>query len=173
MRFSGLVLLAVILASPAALAQPSPQPAPSGSQPTQVNAAERAAIAAVRAVVSAQASFASSCGQGMYAANLVDLGKPPAPGVDGYLARGLSSGTSVTREGYLLTMGTSDGAADTSKKSCNGIPLVRGYHVTATPVDGVEAAHQRRFGANTTGAVFYSEGPLKITDKSSDGKPVK
>jgi hypothetical protein len=109
----------------------------------------------------------------MYAANLVDLGKTPVAGVDGYLAGTLSSGTSVTKDGYLFTMGSSQGAADSSKRSCNGVPLVRGYYVTATPVDGAGARHRRHFGANTTGAIFYSEGSLKMTDQSSDGRPLK
>jgi hypothetical protein len=64
------------------------------------------AIAAVRAVVSAQTSFASRLG-GMYAGKLADLGKPSGRGVDGGLVRSLSSGTSVSRDGNLLTMGTS------------------------------------------------------------------
>jgi hypothetical protein len=172
MRMWKLLCIGFVLVSSAVSAQSSLPAAQPASQQAQVNPAERAALAALRAVVSAEASFASSCGQGLYAGSLVDLGKPPVGKTDGYLATALSSGASVTKDGYLFTIGSSKGA-DNSKTSCNGVPLVRGYYVTATPVDGAGPEGRKHFGANATGSIFYAEGPFKVTDESSEGKRLK
>jgi hypothetical protein len=122
---------------------------------------------------SAQASFKTSCGGGYYAPGLVELGKGPMGSKEGFLAAALSSGKSVTKDGYIFTMSSSEGPTASSKESCNGLTagsLVRGYYVTATPVQG---SGGRYFGTNTTTTIFAATTAMKMTDQSSDGTPLK
>lgn len=153
------------------------QSAPQGNAPSQeqrVAEAEQAAIKALRAMNAAQASFQSACGQGrFYAPGLVELGKAPNGAKYGFLAPALSTAASLTKDGYTFKMASSEGAVAASPESCNGLPagsLVRGYYVTAAPVQGLGG---RYFGTNTAGTIFFGTSPLKMTDKSSDGTPLK
>lgn len=132
---------------------------------------ENSAIGALRAMNSAQASFRTACGQGFYAPGLVELGKPPVPGGEGFLAPALAAGASVTtKAGYTFRMASSESPVTTPKEACNGVPLVRGYHVTATPSPG---SGYRHFSTNTTGIIYNGDSPLKVTDQSSEGTPIK
>jgi len=162
--------LIALLVPVSGAAQSTPQGNAAASQEQRVAEAERAAIGALRAMNSAQASFQSSCGQGFYAPGLVELGKPPVAGADGYLAPALTTGASVTKDGYTFKMASSEGAVATSKESCNGVPLVRGYYVTAMPVQG---SGGRYFGTNTKAVIVHGHSPLRMTDQSADGTPIR
>jgi hypothetical protein len=107
---------------------------------------------------------------GFYAPGLVELGKPARPGGEGFLTPTLATGASVTKDGYTFTMASSEGPVTTSKKACNDVPLVRGYYVTATPVKGSGGQY---FGTNTKGVIYHGNSPLKMTDQSADGTPIK
>jgi hypothetical protein len=132
---------------------------------------ETSAIGALRAMNSAQASFRSACGQGFYAPGLVELGRPARPGGEGFLAPALATGAAVTtKAGYTFRMASSESPVATPKEACNGVPLVRGYYVTATPSPG---SGYRHFSTNTTGIIYNGDTPLKVTDQSSEGTPIK
>ena len=51
---------------------------------------EASAIGSLRAINAAEASYASSCGQGAYAGTLADLGKPPQAGTEGFIGPDLT-----------------------------------------------------------------------------------
>jgi hypothetical protein len=161
-------LLALLVpASAATQSRPAGNAAPSQEQ--RITDADRA-IGALRAMNSAQASFRSACGQGFYAPGLVELGKPAVPGGEGFLTAALATGSSVTKDGYTFKMASSEGPVTIPKEACNGVPLVRGYYVTATPVTGSGGQY---FGTNTKGVIFHDSAPLKMTDQSAEGTPIK
>jgi hypothetical protein len=158
-----------LLVPVAGTAQPIPAANAATSQEQRITDADRA-IGALRAMNSAQASFRTACGQGFYAPGLVELGKPARPGGEGFLAPPLSTGILVTKDGYTFKMASSEGPITTPKEACNGVPLVRGYYVTATPVKGSGGQY---FGTNTKGVIYQGSSPLKMTDQSAEGTPIK
>ena len=65
---------------------------------------EASAIGSLRAVNSAESTFAASCGSGFYAPSLVELGTPPTvAGGDGFIGPDLAADP-ATKSSYLITM---------------------------------------------------------------------
>lgn len=125
------------------------------------------AIGSVRAIVMAQITYAAACGSGFYSPNLVNLGAPAAGSTEGFVSSDLATAETVTKSGYVLTMGSSTGPAADAPASCNGLApgtMVAGFYVTATP----ESAEMgtRAFAANTDGIVWFAEQqtPIRVTN---------
>jgi type IV pilus assembly protein PilA len=117
---------------------------------------EASAIGSLRAINSAQATFAASCGAGFYSPDLVNLGTGPegTPQVNGFVSPDLASATTVSKSGYTVTMSSSGAAATAAPASCNGLgpnSVMQGYNATATPVPG---GGSRAFGTNTSTTVY-------------------
>ena len=131
---------------------------------------EASAIGSMRAINSAEASFASSCGNGFYSPTLSNLAKGPGgtAGVNGFISPDM--GNDVTnKSGYTITMGASTAAA-TAPASCNGLALggvMQGYNATATPLAG---GGSRAFGTNTSSTVYAAtqSTALTMTDTTAD-----
>jgi len=129
---------------------------------------EASAIGSLRAINSAQSTFAASCGNGFYSPTLTNLGTAPAGGT-AFISPDLGTAASVTKSGYTVTMGSSSGVAATAPASCNGLAagaVVQGYNATATPAAG---GGTRAFGTNTTGTIFnaVSQTALAMTDTTA------
>lgn len=129
---------------------------------------EAAAIGSLRAINSAQSSYASSCGNGFYAPNLSNLGTGPGgtAGVNAFISPDLGSANTVSKSGYAVTMASSIGVAASAPPSCNGLAagaVVQGYYATAAPSAG---GGQRSFGTNTMGTIFSqtTAAALAMTD---------
>ncbi len=116
---------------------------------------EASAIGSLRAINSAQSTFAASCGNGFYAPTLVWLGTAPTTaGATPFISPDLGTAATVNKSGYTVTMGTTSGVAAGAPLSCNGLAagtVVQGYNATATPSAG---GGSRAFGTNTTGTIF-------------------
>ena len=126
---------------------------------------EASAIGSLRAINSAQSTYAASCGNGFYSPTLLNLGAAPAGGT-AFISPDLSTAASVTKSGYTVTMGSTSGVAATAPASCNGLAagaVVQGYNATATPTTG---GGTRAFGTNTNGTIFaaVSQVALVMTD---------
>jgi hypothetical protein len=176
MRLCAIGCSIVLLLPAVAATQGQPVSPPPAAREQLGAQAEAKALGTLRAIISAQAVFKTTCGHDSYAPGLVDLGKAPVGTKDGYLAADLAAANSVTKNGYTFTIGSSEMAVPGSKASCNGIPsgqLVPGYYATATPVAEVARAGGRYLGTNTSAKVFVANGPLTITNRSSDGTEVK
>jgi len=129
---------------------------------------EASAIGSLRAINSAQSTYAASCGNGFYSPTLLNLGVAPAGGT-AFISPDLSTAASVTKSGYTVTMGSATGVSATAAASCNGLAagaVVQGYNATATPVAG---GGTRAFGTNTTGTIFQavSQVALVMTDTTA------
>ncbi len=82
---------------------------------------EASAIGSLRAVNSAQSTFASSCGSGFYAPSLVRLATPPTVGGgDGFIGPDLATDPSV-KSGYTVTQ-----TAGAGRRRCPGVVQRRG-----------------------------------------------
>ena len=133
---------------------------------------ETSAIGSMRAINSAQATFASSCGSGFYSPSLTNLGTGPGntPLVNGFISPDLAASNTVNKSGYQITMGSTAGVAATAPASCNGLAagaVVQGYNATATPMAG---GGSRAFGTNTSSTVYQAvqTTALTMTDTTPD-----
>lgn len=130
---------------------------------------EASAIGSLRAINSAQSTYAASCGNGFYSPALENLALAPAGGT-AFISPDLAT-TGVVKSGYTVTM-AGDAAAG-APASCNGGAVTSGYRATATPQGG---AGQRAFGTNTTSTIFFLVGQVApaVTDTSTNvGAPIQ
>jgi prepilin-type N-terminal cleavage/methylation domain-containing protein len=127
---------------------------------------EASAIGSLRAINSAQSSYAASCGSGFYAPSLVRLGTPPTVGGgDGFIGTDLNTDPS-TKSGYTIT-NTAGGAAAGAPASCNGAAagtVVSTYFVGAAPTAG---AGVRFFGTNQGGTIYQSTAAVAVTQNGA------
>ena len=123
---------------------------------------EASALGSMRAVISAQAAYASSCGGGGYAQSNADLAKAP-DGSPAFIAPDLEKAdlASNAKAGYTVDVNDSADpdnrdvrlAADTCNASAENSRAM--YHVAADPLGrGVNGT--RSFGSDRRGTIFYS-----------------
>jgi len=144
-----LLIVVAIIGIIAAIAVP-------GLLRARISGNEASAIGSLRAVSSAQSTFAASCANGMYAASLQTLGSGPSGG-SAFISPDLGGGTSATKSGYVIGMTGSTAAS--APPPCNGSGgLATGYHAWADPVSS--STGTRYFGTNTTGTIWQSTGSL-------------
>jgi len=117
---------------------------------------EASAIGSVRAVNSAQAAYASSCGGGGFAQSLLDLGLAPAGGV-AFISPDLSATNPAIKSGYTITLEDGAGAIDVllAGQTCNGAAASSrsGFYVHAEPIT-VGSTGQRSFASSNTGTLY-------------------
>jgi type IV pilus assembly protein PilA len=116
---------------------------------------EASAIGSLRAVSSAQSTFAASCANGLYAAGLDTLGSGPSGG-SAFISPDLGSSATVTKSGYRVTMATGGSVTGTA---CNGATaLGSGYHAWADPLS--TSTGTRFFFTNTTGTIWQATASI-------------
>jgi len=129
---------------------------------------EASAIGSMRAINSAQSTYASSCGNGFYSVDLANLGTAPAGGT-AFISPDLST-EGVTKSGYTVTTAHTGAVAATAPVSCNSGAVYPGYFANAAPV----AVGGRNFGTNTTGTIYVDAlAAVVATDTTSTGKPIQ
>jgi len=110
------------------------------------SAGAASAIGSLRAINSAQLSFAFTCGSGFYAPSLTVLGTPSAGGREAFIGPSMSSADTITRSGYVVQLeGTPFAGAP---PSCNGLgagEAAQGFKAAADPI---EAGNARFFATN-------------------------
>ena len=127
---------------------------------------EASAIGSLRALNSAQSTYAASCGSGFYAPTLVSLGTPPTVGGgDGFIGTDLSTDPSV-KSSYTVTMPAGAAAAG-APASCNGIAagtVVSTYFISAAPTAG---GGVRFFGTNQGATIYFSAAAVAVTQNGA------
>lgn len=127
---------------------------------------EASAIGSLRAVNSAQSTYAASCGSGFYAPSLANLSTPPTTqGGDGFIGPDLGTDPAL-KSSYTVTL-TGGDAADGAPASCNGAPagtVVFTYFVGAAPAGG---GGGRFFGTNQGGTIFQSTAAVPVTQNGA------
>jgi len=143
-----LLIVVAIIGIIAAIAVP-------GLLRARISGNEASAIGSLRAISSAQSTFAASCANGLYAQGLDTLGSGPSGG-SAFISPDLSSGASVLKSGYMVSM---TGTAATGSTACNGATgLASGYHAWADPVS--TSTGTRYFFTNTTGTIWQSTASI-------------
>jgi hypothetical protein len=87
-------------------------------------------IGELRAIHSAQETFASACGAGGYASSIEALRVPPLGASAGFISPGVDSDA----VGYVLSVDTQDSPVE--RVSCSGVPVVSSYFAHAEPRPG-------------------------------------
>lgn len=121
----------------------------------RISGNEASAIGSLRAVSSAQSTFAASCANGLYAQDLSTLGSGPSGG-SAFISPDLGSAGTVVKSGYTIAM---TGTTQTGGTACNGAAgLASGYHAWADPVS--TSTGTRFFFTNTTGTIWQASSSL-------------
>src|SRR5213593_1215276 len=117
-----------------------------------------AAIASMRAISSAQLTFALTCGGGFYAPNLTTLGTAPVGSREPFITGGLGDADAVTKSGYLIKVDATAYAG--APGSCNGLgPGEAGQGFKAS-ADAVEPDNYRFFGVNSEALIYEHTSTL-------------
>ena len=159
-----LLIVVAIIGIIAAIAVP-------GLMRARMSGNEASAIGSLRAINSAQASYAASCGSGFYAPTLANLGLPPTVGGgDGFIGTDLAADPSI-KSSYTLTL-TSGAAAAGAPVSCNTGDVIVTYFVSGSPTAGGGVRH---FGTNQSGTIYESTAQVPVAQNGApDGtRPIQ
>jgi prepilin-type N-terminal cleavage/methylation domain-containing protein len=122
---------------------------------------EASAIGSLRAINSAESTFASSCAQGAYAITLKDLGTPPtaAGATQAFISPDIAtpaSGATVDKSGYTVGLGVgATTAVAIAGGACNGAAAVHaGYTAVANPM--TTSTGTRFFATDNRGTIFFT-----------------
>ncbi len=116
---------------------------------------EASAIGSLRAVNSAEATFASTCAHGFYAIALDDLVLPPAGSADAFLSVDLAH-NGIAKSGYAFAVvkngsaGTLDQAPVSTCNGAVGVPA-SGYFASAAPI--TSGTGRRYFASDSRGTI--------------------
>lgn len=125
---------------------------------------EASAIGSLRAITSAQASYASGCAAGGYAVTLDDLAKPPRDASPGFISSDLNT-NGVVKSGYriAITRDAAPGVTDvgTGAGTCNGSTSspASSYFASAEPVTPGSTGI-RYFAVDGRGVLVSSPEPI-------------
>jgi type IV pilus assembly protein PilA len=153
-----LLIVVAIIGIIAAIAVP-------GLLRARISGNEASAIGSLRAVSSAQSTFAASCANGMYSPTLTALGSGPSGG-SAFISPDLGAAASANKSGYIVGMTGTAGTA--TADACNGTTgstLTTGYHAWADPAS--TSTGTRYFGTNTTGTIWQATATLSGMDDAT------
>jgi type II secretory pathway pseudopilin PulG len=85
----------------------------------QQAAGAASAVGSMRAINSAQLTFALTCGSGFYSPDLPTLGTPPIGQREAFITPGLSSAATINKSGYVIQMTATAFAG--APPTCNGL----------------------------------------------------
>ena len=118
---------------------------------------EASAIGSLRAINSAEATFAASCGKGSYAQTLADLYTPPPGAGTGFISADLFT-NGVLKSGYLVNLAANAGAVEllAADAACNAnaAATVSSYFAEAHPQTPGRSG-QRSFATDTRASIYF------------------
>ena len=119
---------------------------------------EAGGIAALRAISSSEANYATTCGFGGYATDLADLVKPAPSSGHGFLSPDLSI-NGVRKSGYILSVAKNLDAATTDVllPTCNAAasPRASSFYADAVPISP-GGTGTRFFATDTPGTIYFN-----------------
>jgi prepilin-type N-terminal cleavage/methylation domain-containing protein len=120
---------------------------------------EASAIGSMRAINSGQATFASSCGNGFFAAALTDLGTGTSA-TSKFLSADLTGAASASKSGYTVTMTGVGAAPSGAPTACISVGAINtGYDAAAAP-QTAGTTGVRFFGTTEGGTVYQAQGAV-------------
>jgi prepilin-type N-terminal cleavage/methylation domain-containing protein len=118
---------------------------------------EASAVGSLRAIHSAQVSFAASCGGNGFATSLTDLATPPVVGPGSQFISSDLSANGAQKSGYVFALvpGANVQPVLMAAATCNGTGSFTAYHATGTPLT-VGFTGTRAFAINDSGTVYQN-----------------
>jgi type IV pilus assembly protein PilA len=123
-------------------------------------AGSASAIGSLRAINSAELTYALTCGNGFYAPDLTTLGTPPVGSNEPFIGGGLGTSNVVNKAGYTIQLEATAFAGAPS--TCNGLGVGlagKGFRAGADPTSGGTGV-PRFFSTNANGAIFEDAASL-------------
>jgi prepilin-type N-terminal cleavage/methylation domain-containing protein len=117
---------------------------------------EATTIESIRALNTAQVSYATSCAGGFYAPSITWLATP-STGTAAFVGPEFTA-DSVDRDGYTINF-TAGPVATTALKTCNGVAAgqaVQSYFIGADPLQIGASFGVRHFGTNSSATIYQS-----------------
>jgi prepilin-type N-terminal cleavage/methylation domain-containing protein len=134
---------------------------------------ESSAIGSLRTIISSQQAYSASCANGFYAATLPVLGSAPV-GSQPFISPDLTTGVSVNKSGYNLTMAPGTDSFAATADGCNPLgvaaDLVSSYYATNFPNTGGTTG-TRWFWANTLGTVYSATSDVFAAATAGNAPP--
>ncbi len=113
---------------------------------------ETSAIGSMRAIGSAEQTYAATAAQGNYAVLLATLAKSCPGSTQAFISPDMAADPTV-KSGYTVTLAAGASAASTVL-DCNGVATGTGYYATAIPLSG--STGSRSFAINAGGTIFFA-----------------
>jgi len=116
------------------------------------------AIGSMRAINSAELTYALTCGSGFYAPNLTTLGKAPVGSNEAFIGADLAGADVVQKSGYTISLDAAPFGG--APAACNGLDAGstgQGFRAAADPT---EPGNQRFFATNANAMIFESTSTL-------------
>jgi type II secretory pathway pseudopilin PulG len=126
------------------------------------------AIGSLRAINSAQLTYALTCGAGFYGDSLTRLGTAPPGSNEPFIGRGLGSANTVTKSGYIIQMEATPYPG--APASCNGAAAGddgQGFKAAADPALPTAS----RFFSTNSNNVIYEHTATLWVDTPEVGEP--
>jgi type II secretory pathway pseudopilin PulG len=122
------------------------------------SAGAASAIGSMRAINSAELTFALTCGSGFYAPSLTALGTPAIGTQEPFISAALGTANTVVKSNYTIQLSAAGFAG--SPSSCNGTAggaTGQGFRAAADPLD---TGNLRFFGTNATNTIVEDTATL-------------
>ena len=133
---------------------------------------EASAIGSIRAILSSQHAYMSSCGHGFYATKLTILADPP-PSMGGFISPDLGYSDVIDKSGYQLTMEGGSDALTAPNDGCNPLgaaaDLASSFWIENEPHSSATGA--RYFYSNSLGAIYFDTADVFDAETSGVSKP--
>lgn len=122
---------------------------------------EASAIGSLRALNSAESSYAAVAGKGGFSPTLATLAAACPGSAVGFISPDLSTDPS-TKSGYIITMAAAAVSA-AGPADCNGVATETAYYVTAIPV-AAGLSGMRGFASTAAGTIFFDGTGIAPTE---------
>jgi type II secretory pathway pseudopilin PulG len=134
------------------------------------SAGAASAIGSMRAINSAELTFALTCGSGFYAPDLPTLGTPPPGSNEPFISPDLgSAGATAQKSGYIIRLeGTPYAGAP---GTCNGLGVGDAAQGFKAAADSVEPSNLRFFATNASGTIYEDTASLWGSIPEVDAPP--
>jgi type II secretory pathway pseudopilin PulG len=116
------------------------------------------AISTMRAIDSAQLTFALTCGGGFYAPKLTTLGVAPPGSNQAFLSPDVTSADTVTKSGYIIQMTATPFPG--APGSCNGLGVGEAGQAFIAAADPTEPSNPRFFATNVNSSIWENTATL-------------
>jgi type IV pilus assembly protein PilA len=133
------------------------------------------ALGSMRAINSAELTFALTCGSGFYAPNLTTLGTAPAGSNEAFITMSLSGADTITKSGYVLRLQAVP--FESAPATCNGLEAGSAGQGFRAGADPVESGNPRYFAVNASGFIYEDSKTLFDTmpelEEPPSGHPLR